>query len=77
MNAYVVVFHGDATTGGYPIAITSSPESVRTALKAGLAELWSFAGETNDAVLRGKARGNIAALQTALADLPPSEVVET
>ena len=70
VNSYVVVFRGDATTGGFPIAITSAPEPVRLALEAGLSEIWSFATDArSDPSLRAKARGNIEAIQMALTDL--------
>ena len=76
MNSYIVVFRGDATTGGFPIAITSAPEPVRLALEAGLREIWSFATDrVSDPSLRAKAKGNIESLQVALAELrePTSE----
>ena len=72
MEAYCVVFRGDATTGGFPIAITSASGPVRAALQAGLHEVWLFARESRDEVLRAKAKGNIAAIQTALTELDSS-----
>jgi hypothetical protein len=70
VKSYVVVFRGDATTGGFPIAISAAPEPVRAALEAGLREIWSFAQDARtDPALRAKARGNIGAIQEALAEL--------
>jgi len=70
VKSYVVVFRGDATTGGFPIAITDAPEPVRAALEAGLIEIWSFALDAQtDPAMRAKARGNIEAIQAALSDL--------
>ncbi len=70
MSSYVVVFRGDATTGGFPIAITSAPEPVRLALESGLQEIWSFASDArSDPSLRAKAKGNIEAIRIALQDL--------
>ena len=70
VNSYLVVFRGDATTGGFPIAITAEREPVRVALEAGLKEIWAFAQDSgSDRALRAKARGNIEAIQEALADL--------
>jgi len=70
MNSYVVVFRGDATTGGFPIAITTAPESVRLALEAGLREIWAFAADARaDPSTRAKAKGNMEAIRVALAEL--------
>jgi hypothetical protein len=70
MNSYLVVFRGDATTGGFPIAITTDPEPVRAALESGLKEIWMFANDArSDRALRAKARGSIDAIQEALAEL--------
>ena len=70
MNSYVVVFRGDATTGGFPIAISAAAEPVKAALEAGLREIWQFAQDARtDPSLRAKARGNIEAIQVALTEL--------
>jgi hypothetical protein len=70
MNTYVVVFRGDASTGGFPIAISADPTPVRMALEAGLREIWAFThGVGTDKALRAKARGNISAIQEALAEV--------
>ncbi len=70
MMSYVVVFRGDASTGGYPIAITSAAEPVRIALQEGLKEVWSFTQDVRtDPSLRAKAKGNIQAIQVALEEL--------
>ena len=70
MKCYVVVFRGDATTGGFPIAISATPAAVRTALEAGLQEMWTFAQDARtDRALRAKARGNIGAVQEALREV--------
>ncbi|MEX2227112.1 MAG: hypothetical protein WEB52_11760 [Dehalococcoidia bacterium] len=70
MNSYVVVFRGDAVTGGFPIAISGDRESVRVALRAGLSEAWAFAQDhVADPVIRARARGSIAAINEALSEV--------
>jgi hypothetical protein len=72
MNSYVVVFRGDANTGGYPIAITAAPEPVRLALESGLEELEAFARDVaRDRSLQAKAEGGIRAVRAALAEVVP------
>jgi hypothetical protein len=74
MNSYVVVFRGDPTTGGFPIAITSDSESVRLALESGLREVFLFAQDhRTDPALRAQAKGNIDAIQETLAELESPE----
>jgi hypothetical protein len=70
MNSYVVVFRGNATTGGFPIAISADSAAVRSALEAGLGEIWAYTrDESADRALRAKAKGSINAIQEALVEL--------
>jgi hypothetical protein len=70
LNSYVVVFRGDAVTGGLPIAISCDRESVRMALRSGLSEVWAFAQDhLADPVIRAKAKGSIAAINEALSEV--------